>query len=155
MRDSASNRYSLSDSPPGEFTSMMEKSSIYPKGLNRFADLVGLRFTACGEGRCSAEVDVREDLFHPGGIVHGGVAFALADSTMATGLLATLEGAQIASTIELKISFLAPVREGIMLAESWIVKRGRRIAFAEAKVTCGDTLVATATATFAIVDKKQ
>ncbi len=134
---------------------MTTKTSIYPHGLNRFADLVGLRFTECGDGRCSAEVDVRDDLFHPGGVVHGGVAFALADSTMATGLLATLEGGQNASTIELKISFLAPVRGGVMTAESWIVKRGRRIAFAEAKVSCGEILVATATATFAIVDRKQ
>lgn len=133
---------------------MSEPSPLNQPGFNPFADLIGFRFTRCENGECSAEIDVRRDHFHPGGVVHGGVAFALADSAMATGLITTLEGGQTASTIELKISYFAPVREGRMRCDSRIIRRGRRIAFLEAKVYSGDTLVATATASFAIIDLK-
>lgn len=121
-------------------------------GHNPFAQLIGVRFTKCENGACSGEVEVRTEHFHSGGIVHGGVAFALADSTMATGLITGLERGQRASTIELKISYLAPVVEGTMRCDSWTVRKGRRIAFTESRIYSGEKLVATATASFAILD---
>ena len=123
-------------------------------GFNPFGTLIGIRFTKCEGGECSAMVEVRPEHFHPGRVVHGGVAFALADSTMATGLIATLDGSQTCSTIELKISYLAAVREGTMRCDSWIVRKGRRVAFMESKIYTGETLAATATASFAIIDVK-
>ena len=131
---------------------MSHDHPLNQKGFNPFAQLIGFKFTKCEEGSCSAEIDVRPDLFHPGKVVHGGVAFALADSTMATGLITTLGPGQTASTIELKVSYLAAVREGTMKCNSWIVRRGRRVAFMESKVYEGERLVATATGTFAIID---
>ncbi len=62
---------------------VLDVERINQPGFNKFTTLMGIEFVDWEEGRCSAKVEVRDDLFHPGGIVHGGVAFALADSTMA------------------------------------------------------------------------
>lgn len=122
------------------------------QGFNKFANLLGIRFDSVAEGKCCASIEIREDHFHPGGVVHGGVAYSLADSSMAMALMSTLESGQAASTIELKMSYLAPVRSGTMRCEGGVVRRGKRIAFMEAQVHVDDTLVATANASFAIID---
>lgn len=120
-------------------------------GFNRFATLLGIEFAHIGPGECTAEIEVHENLFHPGGIVHGGVAFSLADSSMAMALIASLDPNQNCSTIEMKISYFKPVVEGRMQSTARIIQKRRRIAFMEATVTRGDDLIAMATSTFAII----
>ena len=131
---------------------VLDTEVINKPGFNKYATLLGLRFVEWEAGRCVCELDAGPHLHHPGGIVHGGVAFGLADSAMAHALLPSLDEGQNCSTVELKISYLSAVTEGVMRAEAWVLKRGRRIAFMEAKVHSGEKLVATATGTFAIVE---
>jgi len=119
-------------------------------GFNKYTNLIGITFTEWEIGKASASLEVREDHFHPGGIVHGGVAFGLADSAMAHAIIPTLEDGQQCSTIELKISFLSAVTQGTMTCDAWIVKRGRSVAFVEAEVRNDDKPVARASASFAI-----
>ena len=133
---------------------MNDLTSLNQKGFNKYASLLGIQFTSIADGRSTGEIEINENHFHPGMIVHGGVAYSLADSCMAMAVLSTCETGQNASTIECKMSYMAPCTEGVMKAEAWIVKRGRRIACLEAKVTVGEKVIATATATFAIVDLK-
>lgn len=121
-------------------------------GFNPFAALIGFKYTECAEGRCSCTLEVRDELFHPGGLVHGGVAFTLADSTMALALISVLDEGQTASTIEVKISYLEAVRSGTLAATSTIIRRGRSVVFMESIVTEGDRVVAKATGTFAIIN---
>jgi uncharacterized protein (TIGR00369 family) len=55
-------------------------------------------------------------------------------------------------TTQLSVTYLAPGRTGRILARGRVVKRGRRIGYAEADVRAEDgTLLARATALFAIV----
>jgi acyl-CoA thioesterase len=133
---------------------VLDTEIINKPGFNKYATLLGLRFVEWEAGRCIVEVDAGPHLHHPGGIVHGGVAFGLADSAMAHALLPALDEGQNCSTIELKISYLAAVTEGLMRAEAWVLKRGRRVAFMESKVHCDGKLVATATGTFAIIEAR-
>lgn len=122
-------------------------------GFNRFAALLGIEFAHISPGECTAEIEVHENLFHPGGIVHGGVAFSLADSSMAMALIAGLDSGQNCSTIEMKISYMKPVVQGRMASQARIIRKGKRIAFMEATVTRGEDVVAMATATFAIISQ--
>jgi acyl-CoA thioesterase len=132
----------------------LDTTKLNEPGFNKYATLLGLRFVEWEAGRCVCEIDAGPHLHHPGRIVHGGVAFSLVDSAMAHALLPTLDEGQNCSTVELKISYLASVTEGVMRAEARIIKRGRRIAFLEATVHCGEKLVATATSTFAIIEMR-
>ena len=129
---------------------VLDTSAINSPGFNKYAGLMGIRFVEWEAGRCVAELDAGPHLHHPGGIVHGGVAFGLIDSAMAHAIIATLDDGMNCSTIELKISYLSAVREGLMRAEATILKKGRTVAFVEGKVECDGKLVATATASFAI-----
>jgi len=131
---------------------MCDDLPLNQPGFNPFAELIGFKVLRCAEGQSEIALDIRKDHFHPGGVVHGGVAFTLADSSMAIALMSDLEMAGQVSTIELKISYIAAVREGKLVAEGSIVRRGKRVAFMESKVYEGDRLVATATASFAILD---
>lgn len=133
---------------------MNDLAGLNQKGFNKYATMMGIEFTSLGAGRCTGEIAIREEHFHPGMIVHGGVAYGLADSTMAMAVLSTCETGQNASTIECKMSYLAPATEGVMKAESRVIKRGRRIAFLESEIKVGEKVIATATATFAIIDLK-
>jgi acyl-CoA thioesterase len=121
---------------------------------NPYAKLIGYQFTRCENGQCACHVELRGDHHHGGGVVHGGIAFSLADSAMATGLMSLLDPGQFCATIELKISYLAPAVRGTLHCESRIVRRGKNIAFLEARVFQDETDIATAQATFAIVTPK-
>ena len=129
---------------------VLDTSAINAEGFNKYASLMGIRFVEWEPGRCVAELDAGPHLHHPGGIVHGGVAYGLADSAMAHALIAMLDAGMNCSTIEMKMSYLAPVREGLMRAEANVLKKGRTVAFIEAKVACDERTVATASASFAI-----
>ncbi len=129
-------------------------TSLNQPGLNKYATMMGIVYTSVEEGRSTGEIVINENHFHPGMIAHGGVAYSLADSTMAMAMLSTCKAGENASTVECKMSYLAPVTEGVMKAESWVVKRGKWIAFLESRIMEGERLIATATATFAVVDLK-
>lgn len=119
-------------------------------GFNAFATLLGIRLTEVNAEFAECELDVSADHFHPGGVVHGGVAYSMADTAMALCLLKGLGDHQNCATIEAKISYLAPVRAGTLRCRSRVVKRGSRIAFLAADVFANDLHVATATGTFAL-----
>lgn len=129
----------------------IDVSHLNTPGFNKYTTLMGIHFDVVEAGRCEAHLVVGEDHFHPGGVVHGGVTFGLADSAMAHAILTTLEGTQNCSTIETKISYLSAVTKGVLKCEARILRRGKRIVFLDATVTNSDKLVATATATFAII----
>ena len=111
-----------------------------------------MEMICAADGNCQTQLDLLEKHQHGGGVVHGGVAFTLADWTMASGLMSTLEEGQACATVELKISYLNPVVEGRLSCRSEMIRRGKRVAFLKSAVTHNDTLVATARATFAIFD---
>lgn len=120
-------------------------------GHNKYATMMGIHFLRIENGEAEAEIEIREDHFHPGGIVHGGVAYSLADTVMAMAALSTCEKGENASTVECKMSYMAPVVEGTLKGKAWIVKRGRRIIFLEARITNGEKTIATANSTFMVV----
>lgn len=129
---------------------VLDTSALNVPGFNKYASLMGIRFVEWEPGRCVAELDAGPHLHHPGGIVHGGVAFGLLDSAMAHAIIALLDQGMNCSTVEMKISYLSAVREGLLRAEGRVIKKGRSLAFVEGTAQCGGRTVATATATFAI-----
>ena len=82
------------------------------------------------------------------------MAYGLADSAMAHAMLSTCEPDQNSSTLECKMQYLSAMTKGVMECEAWVVKRGRSIAFLEAKVTCENKLIATSTATFTVLQPR-
>lgn len=120
-------------------------------GVGPFADLLGLRRATMEDGRCRFEATVRPAHMNPHGVVHGGVVYTLVDYAMGGAVTSRLQPGERCATLEIKINYLAPVSEGRIAAEAWVVARTARVAVLEARVQAdGDRLVALATGSFYI-----
>jgi len=120
-------------------------------GVGPFADLLGLRRSTMEDGRCRFGATVRPEHMNPHGVVHGGVVYTLVDYAMGGAVTSRLGPGERCATLEIKINYLAPVSEGHLAAEAWVVARTARVAVLEARVQAdGDRLVALATGSFYI-----
>lgn len=120
---------------------------------NRFNHFLGIEIQRVDENGCTAVLKIRPE-FHNSieGVVHGGVTSTLADVAMGHGAAPHIDGVQQCVTVESKVSYLAPARGDLLIAESKVLKRGGRLIVMEARVTTGDgELVAVALGTYARV----
>ena len=124
------------------------------KGFNPFGELIGLNFTAYGEGHSRCELQVKKELFNPHGVLHGGVVYTMADTGMGGALYSILEEGELCTTVEIKIAYFAAVKSGTLVCDTRVIERRWRIAIIESEVKNGDELVAKALGTFYIYDKK-
>ena len=94
-------------------------------------------------GRAVLEYEARPGMCHSGGVVQGGFVSGWIDAAMAHAAIA-LNGTNVTPmTLEIKVSFFAPVRPGLVVAEGWIERRGRKTAFLEGRLLdeAGNVLV--------------
>ncbi|MDZ4859195.1 MAG: PaaI family thioesterase [Candidatus Hydrogenedentes bacterium] len=115
-----------------------------------FPGLIGVEFTETAPGRSVCRATVNTKMHNPGGILHGGVPYTLADTGMAIALMQMLDEGQRLSTLEIKMTYFKPVVEGDIICTTTVVNKGKRIAFLESEVTDGARIVAKATGTYYI-----
>ena len=104
--------------------------------------------------RVVLHVDWQPALCTSGGVLHGGVLMALADSAGAAAAFLNLpEGAAGTSTIESKTNFVGAVREGATVtATATLLHRGSTTIVVETELRTGDgKLVAKTTQTQAVL----
>jgi 1,4-dihydroxy-2-naphthoyl-CoA hydrolase len=91
-----------------------------------FDRLYGLELLECSETEVTAQVQVRDELKQPAGLVHGGVYASIAESmaSLATALAVMGEGST-AMGLSNNTSFLRPVTEGTVRAKATRLHRGR------------------------------
>ena len=78
---------------------------------------------------------VRPEFCHSEGrIAQGGFITAWLDSSMAHVVLLDSQGTENIASLEIKVSFIAVVAPGPVVAEAHIIKKGKRIAFLEANL---------------------
>jgi len=92
-----------------------------------FIDLIGLRFEERRPGYSRCTLAVSEKHLNPHGVVHGAVAFALADTGMGAALFPTLSPGEICATVEIKISYFKPVVSGALSCVTEMVNRGKKL----------------------------
>jgi uncharacterized protein (TIGR00369 family) len=102
-------------------------------------DTFDMRATAAGPAEVRVEIDHAPGLCTTGGVLHGGVIMALADSAAATCAYLNLpEGAAGTTTIESKTNFLGAVRAGTAEAVATPLHVGGRTIVVETSVRDGD-----------------
>ncbi len=95
---------------------------------------------------CRIRFPVSEMVMNPQGSLHGGVMTTAMDVSMGH-LVKKIDAA--GATIEMKIQFLRPLRNGPAICEGRFIKRGRSISFLESRIWDSDgKLAAQATATW-------
>lgn len=111
-----------------------------------FYHLVGLRVKSLAPGKAEIVVNTAENHANPQGLVHGGLIMSAADSAMGNAIRSL--GIKMV-TVDCTTSFLAEAEFGKdIIAVGEVIKSGRNIFFAEARVWCEKKLIATAKATF-------
>jgi uncharacterized protein (TIGR00369 family) len=99
------------------------------------AKLVGFRLTSVENGKATFELDAGPQHANPMGTLHGGVLCDVADAAMGIAYASTLGDGESFTTLELKINFLRPFRNGTLTATARVVKAGRTVGLAECDVT--------------------
>ena len=115
-----------------------------------FAELIGLVFEDRDKDYSYCRLAVTENLYNPYYTVHGGVIYSMADTGMGSALAHLLETNESCATIEIKITYFKPVRNGILECKSIVVHKGKTIASLESEVLNNGKLVAKAYGTFSI-----
>lgn len=105
------------------------------QSVGTLGDALGMVTVAREAGKCRMRLDIDPMWHNPNGVLHGGVVYTLVDYSMGGAVQPNLPEGEFCTTIEVKISYLASVREGTLMVDTEVVKQGRNIAFTESKVT--------------------
>lgn len=108
------------------------------------------------QGRATLEYEAKREQCHSGGVVQGGFVTGWIDAAMAHASIA-LNGPQVVPmSLELKISFFAPVRPGLVIAEGWAERNGRRTGFYEGHLKDAQgNVLAKGTSTIMLMDRSR
>jgi acyl-CoA thioesterase len=126
------------------------------RDANPYFQLMGIDIIAYDDGKAILGMDVRPDMLNGEGWMQGGIFTALCDEAMALALYTVLEDDNIITTISETTSFLRGVQRGRIIAQGRVIKKGRRVAFAEGDVREAEgngALLSLSGASFAILKR--
>ena len=115
-----------------------------------FPGHLGFHLVEVRRGYARLEVESREALNNPSGVMHGGASFGLADTAVAVALVSIYGGGSALLTIEMKINYLEPIFRGLVTAEAYVLRSSRRSAYAEVDIWAAGKLAARASTTYMI-----
>jgi len=126
---------------------------------NLFWRYLGVIVDDAGKGWVRLRVPVKDGLRNATGApVHGGVLSALVDMAIGGALGTTHDnagGGVGQTTLDMNVSFLSAAGDGELVAEGRLLRRGRTIAFGEARISDGaGKLVAVGRATYMLLQPK-
>ena len=118
---------------------------------NNFGKLLGMNFDIVGDNEVVYTMEVKKEHLATPIAAHGGSISALMDAIMGVSALSSviLEG-KVVSTLEMKLSFVAPALLGdVLIGKSSIVKSGSRLIFVEGEIKDqNNKIIAVASGTF-------
>ena len=113
-----------------------------------FAKLLGIELEDVAPGTATLGFEIRNDLKQNNGVVHGGAIASLIDTATAVAIIALLPPEEQATTADLTISYLRPLKSGRAHSTARVVRAGRRLIVVSAElVDDAGKLIATALTT--------
>ncbi|WAC04689.1 MAG: PaaI family thioesterase [Methanoregula sp.] len=137
--------------------SYLEKIKKQGMLANPFFGLMGIEVLRVEAGKAMLRMKVRPDMCNGVGWLQGGIFTALADEAMALALYPALSPHEGIATISESTSFIRGVQDGAILAEGRVIKKGRRVAFAEGEIRVDDTektILSRTSAAFAVTMRR-
>lgn len=92
-----------------------------------------VRVVSVEDGNAIIEYQVGPQMCHSGGVAQGGFVCGWIDAAMAHASL-SIAPEMTPMSLELKVSYFAPARPGLVTAEGWIERRGKATCFAEGRL---------------------
>lgn len=106
------------------------------------------------EGRATLEYQAGTHMCHSGGVVQGGFVTGWIDAAMAHAAMAMSGPDVVPMSLELKVSFFAPARPGVVTAKAWVERRGRSTCFFEGQlIDSTGKVLAKASSTLMLADR--
>jgi uncharacterized protein (TIGR00369 family) len=127
------------------------------KSANPFFCLMGIDVVSVEPGKAVLTMQVRPDMHNGVGWLQGGILAAVADEAMALALYPLLSRTEGVATISESTSFIRGIQEGFIIAQGRVIRKGRRVAFAEGEVCIDNdekTLLSRTSAAFAVTTQK-
>jgi len=136
----------------------MNSEKLTPSQLERiqnaletvpFAKLLGIELEDMAPGTATLGFNIREDLKQNNGVVHGGAIASLVDTATAFAIISLLPPDEKATTADLTISYLRPLRNGRAHSTARVLRAGRRLIVVSAElIEDAENLIATALSTY-------
>jgi len=135
----------------GSISQRVDRARAPGTSIGPIAEALHISNKGAADGHALYQLDVQTDILNPHGVLHGGAVYTMVDYGMGGAVVSVLPSDEICATIEIKISYLASVRGGVLTCDTNIIKRGRKVVFLESRVTDdAGKIVATATGSFAV-----
>lgn len=104
-----------------EIAQMMLGGGLDGKNGGGVPEWLGIRTVDVGPGWVTAELDVRPDMLNPFGAAHGAVLASLVDHVLGSSVFPVVPRGTWPASLEFKLNYLAPVREGVLRARGEVV----------------------------------
>src|SRR5258708_4597079 len=118
-----------------------------------FNGLLGIRIRRVHRDGITIDCTLRNDLRNSVGAAHGGVTAAMADAAVGIALQRHFGGKRRIATVELKINYFQPVKEGRILARSHLLRIGSTLCVGSVELTDHHRrAIGTAIVTYMLVD---
>ncbi len=121
---------------------MKELNPAYLDHVNRLVNsspyfqLLSMKLVEAGLGFSLLEIDLAQKHLQPFGFVHGGVFASIIDAASFWSIFHEIEDPNAgATTVDLKLNYLAPATSGKLIANGRRIKLGKTLGYAEASVT--------------------
>lgn len=112
--------------------------------------VLGMELEELRQDYARMRLPYRPEHEQPMGVVHGGALASLVDTVVVPAIGAAYGPEVGYVTVNMNINYLGAVVEADAVAEGWVTRRGRTMAYCRAEVTTGDKLVMEASLVYAI-----
>jgi uncharacterized protein (TIGR00369 family) len=117
-----------------------------------YFSLLSMKIKELEWGTSVLEVELGEKHLQPFGYVHGGAIASVMDAATFWAVFPQVKDGMGLTTVEIKVNFLAPVREGRLVVKGRCIKIGKTLALGDATIYDGNgNLIAHGTAPMLIV----
>ena len=101
---------------------------------NHFPRSLGIELDSIESGAARLTLEVKRQHLQLAGVMHGGAIATLIDTAVAFAIVGASHLGARFTTIEMKVNYLSPIREGRIVASARLIRDGRRIVVAECDV---------------------
>ncbi|HEY1340339.1 MAG TPA: PaaI family thioesterase [Bryobacteraceae bacterium] len=121
-----------------------------------FNHLLGFELVRVHRDGITIQCRVREDLLNSAGNLHGGVTASIADAAVGSAIAHHYAHRRPFTTVELKVNYFRPVKEGRVIARSRLLRVGSSICVGRVDMTDGERRdVGVAIVTYMFLDGKK
>jgi uncharacterized protein (TIGR00369 family) len=130
----------------------IERIQTRGRDANPFFTLMGIEIGVIGQGCATLRMPVRPDMLNGEDFLQGGLFTALADEAMVLAIYPLLNPEERIATISESTTFMSGAQKGILIGTGRVLKKGRRVIFAEGDITMegSERILSRSTATFMV-----